>query len=910
MRSRWRKGPGRASRTCGAAGKAGRLCPGVLFSAHVLPVLAFVLLLCTAFPALAGDFRVEQEVTGTLMAGEPVVWTMAPVGAAGPCRVILSASMVYDNGSAEVLDAVGMRVEEGGTASIRLLPPHEGTLCLDAEWTDGEGERFSLRGEYPVTGQGEEVWPEITVDGRDAVTAGEEASFVLTPSLGTPPYTVRWDAFLAGGEEVASGIVASGGEAVHAVVVCPQSGEMEMEVRVTDAAGLKAYRTVRCTVSEPALRLEAAKTDLAVGETVRLAVTEAGRTRTYFSSDSDVVRVDDRGNATAAGVGTAVVTVKDGEAEGRLSLTVHPAAERLEAEPLILAPGETGRLRAQLLPSGARGTLRYLSADETVARVDAQGLVTAVGVGTAAVAVMDLDDPLLTVFTTVTVLSDTDERASAYVYGLRYEDQTISAVYGAVGGACTYTLSLTQNGRVISVRQREEAGIIRFYLADPADGNYVVTATAEDENGVLSSASASGCLDKAALTVSGESRMPVLVTGIELTGPETAYLGEEARYSARVIPSDAEGAILWESADPGIARVDETGTVTVLAAGWTRITAAAADGSGVRASVDVECVDDSLSLGTEEIRIFFGESMIPEPVSRQGRVYAYRYASSDESVVRAEGGTLFALKEGKCVLTVSAEGTPLRLSVPVTVLPCRHADGTWQVEREPGCVSPGKRVFICSVCGQTAREEEIPAAGHDRGRWETRVPATPTAWGERVRRCTVCGEILQSDGIRPISETRMNMNTACSEGITFRSLFPVDEWYMFTPIDLTADGVQVLKLIASNMYQIGTVYLTVEDGTLTADYEFVNPALEFTDEFITFLPSLESFRGTDDLSLYRNFGFGIPWDIAGDLGCGDRALLFMCCRLNYSRDWSGLVVFYESQPRHLAYLEQLTRMLR
>ncbi len=872
-------------------------------------------LLCAAFLVLAlacaraEGLHISHEVTGAREAGADLIWVMTPLGGTGPYRVVAGVTMVYDNGSAEVLDAVGMRVEEGGQASLRIVPPHGGTLCLEAEWTDAEGASARTEAEYPIASSAGETWPVIGLSGPDRILTSEEAAYTFVPSLGTGPYTVHWDAVLtdAAGDStcVSSGTLTSSGEAVRAGILCPRAGILDLEVRVTDAAGLKAYAALRAEAAEPQIRLEAERTVLSEGDTVRLYPSDASDPWHFETEDGAVLRVDDNGNVTAVGIGTAVVTAVRGTEEGRLTLTVRPKAEGLSVEGLILSPGEEGRLRPVLTPEGASGTFRYLSADESVASVGADGTVRAAGPGKAVIAVMDMDDPLLTVFTTVTVLEETDERARAYVFGLRYEDGAVSALYGAVGGGCSYTLRLCRDGQVISVRERDEAGMVRFYLADPADGDYVLTVTAVDQNGVISAASASGHLDRAAMTVSGESRMPVLITQILLSGPETAWPGQENVYTARVLPSGADGGIRWESSAPDVAQVDDSGVMTVLSAGWTTVSALAADGSGVRASMDVECTSDSLSL--EEISLYRGESCPLSPVSGRGRVYDYHYEVSDARVLRVEMGIATALEEGKCTLTVTAAGTPLSLTVPVTVLPCRHLTGTWEQVSEPGCVTPGKRVMICDVCGAAAREEEVPAAGHDRGRWETRVPATPGSPGEKIRCCTRCGAVLETGAIRPISETTMNMNTACTEGITFRSMFPVKEWYMFTPVDL-ADGVQTLRLIASNMYQIGTVYVTVADGCVTVDYDLADDSLAFTDEFITFLPSLSDFAGTADLKAYRNYGFGIPWDIGEDLNGEERVMLFMCCRLNYSRDTRGLVVFSESQRHHLEYIEHLKRM--
>ena len=106
----------------------------------------------------------------------------------------------------------------------------------------------------------------------------------------------------------------------------------------------------------------------------------------WHSSDSNVVTVDDNGNITAVGEGTAVITVTtdDGDFEDEITITVAPAVVlptgvTISPKPgPTLNPGNTADLTATVAPGNATDkTVTWSSSNEAVATVDATGKVTA-----------------------------------------------------------------------------------------------------------------------------------------------------------------------------------------------------------------------------------------------------------------------------------------------------------------------------------------------------------------------------------------------------------------------------------------------------------------------------------------------------------------------------------------------------
>ena len=138
----------------------------------------------------------------------------------------------------------------------------------------------------------------------------------------------------------------------------------------------------------------------ALGDTLRLTAevrdqsgnVMEGATVTWASSADSVAPVDAAGQVTAVGNGTATITARAGEILGTAVVSVVKLADRVAvspAESTFAALGDTLQLAAEGFDPGGHtvsgAEFSWGSSDETVATVDATGLVTAVGNGTATV---------------------------------------------------------------------------------------------------------------------------------------------------------------------------------------------------------------------------------------------------------------------------------------------------------------------------------------------------------------------------------------------------------------------------------------------------------------------------------------------------------------------------------------------
>ena len=188
--------------------------------------------------------------------------------------------------------------------------------------------------------------------------------------------------------------------------------------------------------------------------------------------------------------------------------------------------------------------------------------------------------------------------------------------------------------------------------------------------------------------------------------------------------------------------------------------------------------------------------------------------------------------------------------------------------------------------------------------------------------CYYCGEMAKEkhhfkDGVcvdcgceqpAPAEEWRVNQ-TVCSLGLRFRDIAPklTDKWYMFTPVDLSKDGVQTFDLIAANVSRIGSVTLTMEDGFVTVEYKIDWPAVE-KDMAFTLLPDLAGVTDVD-IAQMKPFTFGRKISVADDLNGDTQVLLYLLGHADYDfLDERNMVFSAESQA-YKTLVNELKQMM-
>ncbi|WP_437922191.1 Ig-like domain-containing protein [Sphingobacterium sp. LRF_L2] len=129
----------------------------------------------------------------------------------------------------------------------------------------------------------------------------------------------------------------------------------------------------------------------------------------WTSSNTNIVTVDEKGSLTAVGTGTATVRVElfengiSQQIAASTTVTVENYTMSLTETTGNLEIGNTLTLTPAVGPSGATYTLEFSSSNETVASVDASGVITGRNVGESTITVKIKEQPTVTATYKVTV---------------------------------------------------------------------------------------------------------------------------------------------------------------------------------------------------------------------------------------------------------------------------------------------------------------------------------------------------------------------------------------------------------------------------------------------------------------------------------------------------------------------------
>ncbi len=364
----------------------------------------------------------------------------------------------------------------------------------------------------------------------------------------------------------ASGVVTAAGNGTATITASAGSASGAAAVTVTQAV---ASVEVSPSVAELT----------AWGETVQLTAealdanghTVAGAVLSWESTDVPVASVEESGVVTAAGNGTATITASAGPASGAAGVTVTQAVASVEVSPSVAeltAWGETVQLTAEALDANghtvAGAVLSWESTDVPVASVEASGVVTAAGNGTATItasAGSASGAAAVTVTQAVASVEVSPSVAELTAWGetVQLTAEALDANGHTVAGAV-----LSWESTDVPVASVEASGVVT------AAGNGTATITA-------SAGSASGA---AAVTVTQA------VASVEVS-PSVAELtawGEAVQLTAEALDANGHtvaGAVLWwESTDVLVAEVDTIGLVSGIGEGVATITAGAGSASG------------------------------------------------------------------------------------------------------------------------------------------------------------------------------------------------------------------------------------------------------------------------------------------------------------------------------------------
>lgn len=250
---------------------------------------------------------------------------------------------------------------------------------------------------------------------------GEPGATGITPQLRVDA-DGNWEVSLDNGTSWQS-VLDVNGQKVKARAATADLQITEDEESVTIVYNGKTFVLPKAPKAVPAtgIRLTKTSAELNEGETLelfyKLEPSDATTRGVEWASDNtDVATVDEDGLVTAVKAGTATITVSvKGQPEIKATCTITVKSSSIAVTKLTLSEssaevsvGKTLTLSCTIEPSNATNKeLIWSSSDETIATVDAQGVVTGVKAGTVTITVTSKSNPSVTATCTVTVVGET-----------------------------------------------------------------------------------------------------------------------------------------------------------------------------------------------------------------------------------------------------------------------------------------------------------------------------------------------------------------------------------------------------------------------------------------------------------------------------------------------------------------------
>ena len=496
----------------------------------------------------------------------------------------------------------------------------------------------------------------ITLDKTD-VTIANGAASQLTATIKPVNATEKGYTFSSSDEKVAT-VTAQG------LIKAVSCGEAVITVKSKEN---NKTATCKVTVVEPVKDMQLAVSEVTIykgkSHTVQYTILPEDatlKTATYTSSDTKIAKVSSKGVITAMGKGEATITViPDGNQEitKTIKVTVLLGVEEIKSEQKTVEVYENqkAKLDFAVLPADAHNpAVTFKSADEKIAKVDAQGNVTGVSKGETVITVQSVQEPSVILEVPVNV-----KRAVASV--------TLNASSMAIYSGTTFNLTATlapadaNNFDIVWSTSDESVARVNSKggVTGIKGGEAIITATSVD-SGKTATCKFTVRQSPENITLSHESKTLNVNTSFELKAtvlPETTY----------------NKSVTWSTTDASVATVDKNGKVTSHKVGDCKILATSADGYVVaeclvRVFVLAEKVElNSTLLTMQKGQTFtFKANVLPEIASEKD----ITWSSSDESIVSVDkDGKITTLKAGTAIIraTSTTDGVFAEATVNVKV---------------------------------------------------------------------------------------------------------------------------------------------------------------------------------------------------------------------------------------------------
>ena len=397
------------------------------------------------------------------------------------------ASISLNKGESETLVAT-ITPEDATNKEVTWTSDNTGVASVDQQGTvlakgAGNAKITATIGEYTA-----ECTVKVSVPVQNVTLNYNSISIVkgrtknLTATVSPSDATYSGKVWSSSDESVAT--VSTGG-----VVTAIEGGKAVITV---DVDGVKATCDVEVIVHAESVSMNKTDLEMYIGDTETLTFTVSpanttDQSATWTSSNTNVATVDENGKVTALSNGsTKIYASVDGKtASCNVKVYAHVESITLNKTSLTMTPGETEALTATITPSGTKKEKIWSSSDADVATVDQNGLVTAVGVGTAVITVKSENFSAtceVTVFipTLYIVLNATNlTLKTGQTYTLQATVYPEEATNKAVNWSSSNKniISVDSSGKITAIKE----GTATIY-ADAADGYSSTSCTVKVSN--------------------------------------------------------------------------------------------------------------------------------------------------------------------------------------------------------------------------------------------------------------------------------------------------------------------------------------------------------------------------------------------------------------------------------------------
>ncbi len=422
--------------------------------------------------------------------------------------------------------------------------------------------------------------------------------------------------------------------------------------------------------------------------------------------------------------GTRTVIVYNGSYSTSYTIEVKPLVANLLTNELSLNVGNTHQIEFETSPGDMSQLVsaKWTSSNRNVATVDENGVVKAVGVGTAEI--------------------------------------TLKIVNGGCS-TTSNTCMITVDNPIESISIKSNPAKTDYYIGDLMDDSGLeLLVTYEDgstetvTNGFITSGFSSTSAGTKTVTVSYEGFTDTFTVTIKTpsivlsSNSMSMEVDGSSTITATTTPSGQN--VTWVSSNTSVATVSN-GTITAKASGSTTITAKFTYNGNTYSKtctviVAEEPVPTSITVSSKPTKTTYE---IGQSLNTSGLKLKLTYSDGSTETITSgftTSGFSFTTTGTKTV-TVKYNG----LTTTFTVTVAHTHDYTSSVTEKPTCTSTGIRTYTCFSCGDSYTET-ISATGHN---WDSATCDEP-------KTCTKCG-ITSGDALGHEYNARTTKNPTCTE---------------------------------------------------------------------------------------------------------------------------------------------------